>query len=143
MHNVMDTMIETVKPIFAATQTITELLLATQPGIEGRQSLKEIVQMVASSLNVKPSEVAGLVEHFLHNTEALDLGYVARGKFGGWIPGPKPMPKTTAAKKASTAPVNAAAVEAAIEELAEGLAEGLTEETIDNEEAEEVSSAIN
>ncbi len=84
-------MVENVKAIFTTTDAIVSKMAAKE-----RLSVKDIVEKVALVLTVSPKSVQHYVSDFLHDAEG---GYVARGKFGGYIRGEKSI---SASNKTST-----------------------------------------
>lgn len=72
---------------------IDTMLDATQAVVDTmdngkRKQIKDIAEAVGISVAMEPKKVLGFVNYFLHNTE---LGYVTRGKNGGFIKGTKPV----------------------------------------------------
>lgn len=80
----IDKMLETVKTIFTATMNVVNDI---QDG--KRMQIKDMAEAVATSLSMEAKHVLAFVNHFAHN--CLEVGYVTRGKNGGFIKGQKPV----------------------------------------------------
>jgi len=88
-------MIETVSNIFNTLESHVDSMPA-----KGRIQLKELTQLVATSLKLDPKDILGFVTYFARNT---DVGYVSRGKNGGFIKGVRPAKTPVATVTAATA----------------------------------------
>lgn len=88
--------IEKFQTICDAAQTIID------PMNDGeRKQIKEIAEAVATSLQMETKRVLNCVNDFLHETE---VGYVSRGKNGGFIKGKRAAKIVKAAPKVMAAP---------------------------------------
>lgn len=75
-------MIEKVNSIISTAQSMAESMPSN-----GRIQLKEFAKNVATSAGVDAKDALAFVTFFARNT---DLGYVSRGKNGGFVRGTKP-----------------------------------------------------
>lgn len=111
-NNLINDMLETIKPIFKATQAVIDSLADGK-----RMQIKDIVEAVGTSIGSESKKILAFVNHYLHNIEEAGIGYVTRGKKGGFVKGVRP------AKVVKTPAINSAPLNSMIEELEE------TEET--------------
>lgn len=77
--NEIDTMLETIRPIFDATQNVI-----TEMKDGDRKPVKDIAEIVGLAISMEPIKVLPFVNFHLHNTAT---GRVSAGKRGGYIKG--------------------------------------------------------
>lgn len=120
---IIDGMLDTVRGVWNATQAVVDSIADGS-----RMQIKVIAEAVSVAVGIEAKQVLGFVNHYLHNIEEDGIGYVTRGKHGGFIKGPRPVKVVKV--NASPTPVNTTALDSIINELDE------PEET---EEAEDIA----
>lgn len=120
-------MLATIKPIFDATQAVVDSMTNGT-----RKQIKDIADIVSISLGTEVKKILAFVNHYLHNIEEAGIGYVTRGKNGGFVKGSRPV-KVVKTTPVVTATVNTTALDSIIDELD-------SEESLDSNESDEVES---
>ena len=120
----MDSMLDAVKKIFNETQTVIDSIADG-----GRKQIEEVAEVVSVALNTDSKEVLSFVNHYLHKVEQFGIGYVTRGKMGGFIKGIRPV---KVIKTPAVAPVNMAPLDLMINELD-------SEESVNENDVEDIA----
>lgn len=82
MNTTITNMFQSLTPIFQAAYDFC----IARP-LNSRMPSKEIIVQVAKNLGMSFADVSGALGYFLHQTESQGIGYITRGKNGGWVRG--------------------------------------------------------